>query len=156
MGFKGSVLGTIITGAGHGLKPLVLQLASSHKSIYSAMSFWYLMGMGYGFHAIGSPVDAISISNRLVLPTSMEDLDVMLLNLCSRKEESFASCGICVSCNIIDCLIDSVCSGWKIESSGMVGSSIRLFLMTSCDVPVLVHDILLTVVFSISTGFNVD
>ena len=60
---------------------------------------WYLRGMGYGFHAIGGPMVSISISNRLVLSTSMEDLDTMLSNLFFSKDESL-SLPSCTSCNI--------------------------------------------------------
>ena len=85
-----------------------MQPASSNKHISSSMNFWYLRGMGYGFHAIGNPVVGISIFSRLVLPTSVEDLNTMLSNSFSSKEESIsiASCGICVSCNIMDSLLD--------------------------------------------------
>ena len=41
-----------------------------------SMSFWGLRGMGFGLHDIGSPVD--EISNKLVFPTSVEHLDMML------------------------------------------------------------------------------
>ena len=36
--------------------------------------------MGYGLHIISSSVDGISILNRLVLPTTVEDLDAMFSN----------------------------------------------------------------------------
>ena len=101
-------------------------------------------------------MDGISIWNRLVLPTSEEDLDIMLSNSLSSKDEilSIASCGTCASCNIINCLFELLCSHWKLVSGGIVGSSVGLLLMSCCDVLVLVHDILLTLVLSISITFN--
>ena len=36
--------------------------------------------MGYGFHAIGGPVVGMSISNRLVLTTSVDDFDTVESN----------------------------------------------------------------------------
>ena len=45
-------------------------------------------------------------------------------------------------------------SSWKLDSAGMVGSSVWLFLMLSCDFSVLIHDTLLTLVLSISLGSN--
>ena len=69
--------------------------------------------MGCGFCHHGGPVVGISILNRLVLPTSVEDLDMMLLNSFTSEEESVStvSCGTCTSCNILDCLLDALCSG---------------------------------------------
>ena len=66
--------------------------------------FLVFRGMGYGFHDIGGPVVSISTLTRLVLPSSVEDLDTMLLNSFSSKEESLplASCGTCGSCNIVE------------------------------------------------------
>ena len=45
--------------------------------------------MGCGFHVIGGHVCCISISNRLVLPTSVEDLDMMLLKFVFQKGGKF-------------------------------------------------------------------
>ena len=92
----------------------------------------------------------LSIWNRLVLATCLGDMDMMLLF--SSKEESLflASCVTYAFCNIIDCLFELLCSSWKLDSGGMVGSSVGLFLMFSGDFSVLVHNILLTSVLSIS------
>ena len=43
-----------------------------------------------------------------------------------------------------------MCFVWKFDSVGIVGSSVGLFLMLSCDLSVLVHEILLT-----SIGFSI-
>ena len=85
--------------------------------------------MGYCLHAVGCHVVGIPISNRLVLPSSVEDLDMMLTNSFSSKEEnlSLVSCGICSSFNITDCLLEFMCSSWKPDSGGIVGSSVGLF-----------------------------
>ena len=64
-------------------------------------------------------------------------------------------CGPCVSCSITDCFFKLFCSCWELDSSGMVGSSFGPFLMSSCDVPVLVYNILLTLMLSVSIGFHV-
>ena len=131
--------------------------AFSNNYISLSTVFQYLRGIWYGFHAIGSHVVGISISNRLVLPTSVEDLDIMLSNSFSSKEESLslASCRACASCIITDCLLELLFSGWKLDSGGMDGSSVRLFLMSSWDFSILVQDMLLTSILSISIGFNV-
>ena len=102
-------------------------------------------------------VKGISVSYRLVLPTSVEDLDMMLSNLAFSKEESLSltSCATCTSCNIIHCLFESFCSSWKLDSGGMVGVLLCFFLMLSSDFFVLDHGILLTSVLSISVGFKV-
>ena len=104
------ILGTIITEAAHELMLLEMQPASSSKHISSSTHFWHLRGMRYALLAINGPVVGISISNRLALPTSVEDLDIMFSNSFSSKEESLslascvtcASCGTCASCNIIN------------------------------------------------------
>ena len=116
MGWKGpGFLGIIITGAAHGLKLSEMQPAFSNSHVFLSMKFWYLRGMGFGLHAFGGPMVGISISNRLVLSTSMEDLDMMLSNYFSSKEErlSLASCGMCAFCNITMCLLKLLCSGLK-------------------------------------------
>ena len=107
------------------------------------MNFQYLRRVGYGLLAISGPEIGISILNRLVHPTSIEDLDMMLLNSFSSKEESLslASCGTCASCNKTDYLFELLCSDWKLDSGCMVGSSVGLFLMWSFDFSVLVHGI---------------
>ena len=81
------------------------------------------------FFTIGGPVVGISIRNRLVLPTSLEDLDMLLSNLFSSKEESLslASCETCASFNIIDCLFESLYSGWNLDSVCIVGSLLGYF-----------------------------
>ena len=141
----------------HRCKLLEMQSAFSNNHISPSMNFWYLSGIGYGFGTIGGPVVGISISNRLVLPTSIEDLDIMLSDSFSSKEEclSLASCGMCTSCNITNCLFELLHSSWKLDSGGMVQSSVGLFLILSFDFSVLVYDALLTSVLSISVGFNV-
>ena len=45
--------------------------------------------MGYSLHAIGSPVVWISISNRFVLPTFVEDLDMMLSNSFQARRKGY-------------------------------------------------------------------
>ena len=84
-------------------------------------------------------------------PTSVEDLEMMLSNSFSSEEESLflTSYGTCVYCNIISCLFKLLCSSWKLDTFGMVGSFVGLFLMLSCDFSVLVYDIVLTLVFPI-------
>ena len=54
------------------------------------------------------------------------------------KEESLslASCGTYTSHNITDCLFGLLCSSCKLESAGMVGSSVGVFLMSSCGISV--------------------
>ena len=81
----------------------------------------------------------------------------MLLNSFSSKQESLslAFCGTHASCNIIICLLKSLCSHWKLEYGGMVGISVGHFLILSCNFSVLVHDILLTSILSFSITFNV-
>ena len=65
--------------------------------------------------------------------------------LFSSKEESLslASWETFASCNIINFIFDSWCSCWNNDSGHMVGSSVELFLMLSCDFSAVVHDILL-------------
>ena len=93
---------------GHEKKSIVLELqpAFSNNCISLLLNFWYLKRIGYGLHAISGPVVGISILNMLVLSTSVEDLDIMLSNSFSSKEESLslAPCGICVSCYITQLL----------------------------------------------------
>ena len=113
LGYYGSgSLDTIITGAVHGLRLLEMQPASSNKHISSSTNFWYLIEKGYGFHAIYGPVFGISISNMLVLPTSVADLGTMLRDSFSSKKESLflASCETCVSCNTMGLFFNSWCS----------------------------------------------
>ena len=106
-----------------------MQPAYSNTCISSSANFWYLRGMVYDFHVNGGPVVDIPISNRLVFPTFVEGLDTMLLSSFFSKFISLASCTMCVSCAIIDCLFDSWCSHWKLDSGGMVGSYVDLFLL---------------------------
>ena len=44
---------------------------------------------------------------------------------------------------------------WKLDSGGMIENSVELFFVLSCDFFVVVPDILLSSVLSISTVFNV-
>ena len=57
-------------------------------------------------------VAGISLWYRLVLPISVEYLDLMLSNSLSNQEEtiSLTSCGTCVSCNIFASLFELLCS----------------------------------------------
>ena len=90
LGCKGSgFLGTIFTGAAHELKLVEMQPTSSNKCISSSINFWYLRRMGYVFCGIDSSVVGMSILNRLFLPTSVDDLDAMLLNSIFRKGGKF-------------------------------------------------------------------
>ena len=97
--------GTMTTGAAHKLKLLGRHLASSNKCISPLMNLCYLSGIGYGWHAMGSPVVRISIQNRLVVPTSMGNLDTMLPKSFSSSggSLSLASCVICASHRITTC-----------------------------------------------------
>ena len=111
-----------------------MQPVSSNKCISSSIHFWYLWGMPYGFHAIGGLVVGISISNRLVLPASTEDLDMMLSNSFSSMKESLylASCGTCTSCNITVFLIH----GALVSNLILVvclGVLLSYFSCSSCD-----------------------
>ena len=54
-----------------------MEHAHSSNHISSSMNFWYLSGMGYGLHAVGGPVFGMSISNRLGLPTTVDDFITM-------------------------------------------------------------------------------
>ena len=96
--------------------------------------FLVLEGGGYGLCAIGGPVVGISILNGLVLPTSVEDLDVMLSNSFYSKEESLSidSSGTLAFCNITHCHFKLLCSGWKLDSGGRVRSSVQLWISCFC------------------------
>ena len=157
-GCKGSTfLGAIIKGAAHRPKLLEMQHAFPDNCISSSMNFWYMKEMEYGSCAIGGPVAGVSILNRLVFLTYLEDLDMMLSNSFSSQEKSLSltSCGTCTCCNITNCLFELLCSCWLLDSVGIVGRSVGLFVMSSLwYLSVLVHDILLTLVFLISIGFN--
>ena len=98
-----------------------------------------------------------SISNRLVPPISAEDLNMILLNSFSNEKESLslALCGTYASFNITDCLFELLFSGLKLDSGGVAGGSVGLFLILSCDFSVFFHDILLILVLSISIGFKI-
>ena len=100
------------------------------------------------------PVVRVSISNGLILPTSMDDLDTMILNSFSNNEESLslASCGICAYCRIIDCF-ELFCSGWKFDSSCTVGSF--CWTIEASEFSVLVHEMLLSSISLISIACNV-
>ena len=106
-----------------------MQPISSNECVSSSVNFWYLRGMRYGFHASGSFVGGISILNRLVLHISVEMIDTMLPNSFASKEESLslAPRGTCASCNIMDSVLNSWSSSWKLDSGSMVGSSVWLF-----------------------------
>ena len=67
-----------------------MQTALSSSHISSSTNFRYLSGKGYGLHTIGGPVAGMSISNRLVLPTSVDDFDTMESNLFCNSEESLS------------------------------------------------------------------
>ena len=90
-----------------------MQPALSSSHISSLMIFWYLSGMGYCLCAIGGPVGGMSISNRLVLPTFIDDVDMMeWLLLCNNDESlSQASWGTWASSSIIECLVWLFVSG---------------------------------------------
>ena len=86
-------LGTIIMGVAHGLKLLAVQPAFSNNLISSSTNF-LINRIRYGLHATGGPAVGISIWKRLILPTSVGDLEMMLLYSSSSKEDSpsLASC----------------------------------------------------------------
>ena len=65
-----------------------------------------IWGDGIGLCNIGGPMIGMSILDRVVLPTSVDDPYMMLSNSFSCKKESLSldSIGACVFCNIIDCL----------------------------------------------------
>ena len=64
---------------------------------------------------------------------------------------SLASNGICASCRSIDCF-KLFSSGWKLSSGGTLSSSAGLFVVFEFP---LVHEMLLTSIFSIYIGCNV-
>ena len=117
--------------------------------------FLVLKGNWIFFYSFGDPVVGISILNRMVLPLPLEDLDTMLLNLFSSKEESLSldSCGTNISFNIIDS--DLLCYGFKLDFGGMFGIFVKLSFVLSCNFSTVVHDMLLTSLLPISTGCNV-
>ena len=57
-----------------------MQLASSRSFISSSMNGLYLGGVVYGLVATGKPVVGRSISTRLVLSKSADELDMMHTN----------------------------------------------------------------------------
>ena len=65
----------------HGLRFLEMQPAHSISHISSSTNFQYLSGMEYGLGGIGDHVVWLSISNRLVPPTSVHDFVMMESNL---------------------------------------------------------------------------
>ena len=69
----------------------------------------------------------ISILNRLVLPTSVEDVDMMLSNPTKEETLSLVSFGTCALGNITNCLLELLCSRWKLNSGCMIGSLVGLF-----------------------------
>ena len=78
MGCKGSgFLRNIITEAALGFQLLEMEPAFSNNHISSSMNFWYLGWMEYGLCTIVGPMVVISITNRLVLLTYVEDLDFL-------------------------------------------------------------------------------
>ena len=93
------------------------------------------------------PVVGRSISIRLVLPKSAEDLETinvfsvlsMWLSWC------LTSCGISTSCSVIAGLLLSLACIWKLECSGKAGSS---FWVWGSWVAVLVSSFLVFCVFS--------
>ena len=113
------------------------------------MNFWYFIRIGYGLCAIGGPMVGISIWNSLVLLTSIDDLDTMLSKSFSsnRESSSLASCRICASCRIIYCF-ELFCSGLKLDSDGIAGSSAGLFVVFKFSI--LVHETSLTSICLIS------
>ena len=60
-----------------------------------------------------------------------------------------------MSCNIIDSFFNLWCYGWKLDFGGMIGSSVELSFVLCCNCSVVVHDIFLTTVLSIITGYTV-
>ena len=61
---------------------------------------------------------------------------------------------LAIFCNITNSFFKLLCWGWKLDSGGIVGSCVGLFLMVCHDISVLVHNMLLTSVLSISIVFN--
>ena len=103
-----------------------MQPTLSNSHISSLMNFWYLSEMGSGFWGIRYLVIGISISNKLVLPTSVDHFDTMESNLCCNSKERL-SWGFQLSSapsSITDCLLWLLGSGWKLDCSSVVGSSL--------------------------------
>ena len=158
LGCKGlGILRTIITGAAYGLRPMEMQPAFTNNHISSSMNFWYLWGMAYGLCTIDGPVVGTFISNRLVLLTSVEDLNMMLSNSFSSKAESLAlaTCGICAPSNTPIAFLNYCALVGNLILVVWLGVNVGLFLKLSCNFSVLVHDILPRSVLSISIGFNI-
>ena len=75
------LLGTTIQGADQLLNYLEIKPASSNLLVSSSMKFWYFSGIVYCFMKTGLPsVTCTSSVCNLVLPTSVEDLETILLN----------------------------------------------------------------------------
>ena len=140
-------------GAAYGLKHLDIYPGSSNNHICFSMNFWYFIGIGYGLHAMDRPVVRIFNWKRMFLPTSVGDFERMLLSSFSSNEENFslASCCICASCRIIDCF-KLFCSVWNLDSLAYFGSSAGLYVVF--EFSVLLYEILLTFISSISIGCN--
>ena len=74
--------GTTIQGADQLLNDLEIKPASSNLLVSSSMKFWYFSGIVYCFMKTGLPsvTCTFSVCN-LVLPTSVDDLEMILPNL---------------------------------------------------------------------------
>ena len=79
-----------------------MQPASSRNFISSSMNDLYLRGMVYGLDVTGKPVVGRSISTKLVLPKSADNLDIIHATwlLIMQFTLSLAACGMSVSCSI--------------------------------------------------------
>ena len=73
-----------------------IQPVSSRTLISSTMNDLYLRGIVYGLDATGKPVVGRSISTKLVLPKSTDDLDIIHANwvLIMWFSLSLAACGM--------------------------------------------------------------
>ena len=75
-------LGTTIQGADQLLNDLEIKPASSNLLVSLSMKFWYFSGIVYCFTNTGLPsVTCTSSVCNLFLPTSVEDLEIILPNL---------------------------------------------------------------------------
>ena len=75
-------LGYYIQGADQLLNDLEIKPASSNLLVLLSMKFWYFSGIVYCFTNTGLPsVTCTSRVCNLVLPTSVEDLEIILPNL---------------------------------------------------------------------------
>ena len=91
------ILGTTIQGADQLLNDLEIKPASSNCLVLLSTKFWYFSGIVYCFTNTGLPsVTCTSRVCKLVLPTSVEDLEIILPNLYSSIFNTISFPLICI------------------------------------------------------------